>query len=159
MQGMGWPFIVSLPMAAIVAGITGIMIGLPALRVKGMYLSIATLAFGFILEEVVVRAEHITGGNAGRQLGALTIAGINFDDGTNFYYLVTFIALLCVLGALNLLRSPTGRAFVAIRDSEVSAQSMGICRRPWPALPAHFMRTRSASSRPTSSVSCNPSNC
>jgi branched-chain amino acid transport system permease protein len=57
-----------------VAGITGIMIGLPALRVKGMYLAIATLAFGFILEEVVVRAEHITGGNAGkpaRQAGGL----------------------------------------------------------------------------------------
>jgi len=126
LQGMGWPFMISLPLAALVAGITGIMIGLPALRVKGMYLSIATLAFGFILEEAVVRAEHITGGNAGRQLGSLTIGGINFDDGTNFYYLVTGIALLCVLGVLNLLRSPTGRAFVAIRDSEVSAQSMGI---------------------------------
>jgi len=126
LQANGWPFMISLPMSALVAGITGIMIGLPALRVKGMYLSIATLAFGFILEEVVVQAEHITGGNAGRQLGALTIGGINFDDGVNFYFLVTGIAVLCILGVLNLLRSPTGRAFVAIRDSEVSAQSMGI---------------------------------
>ena len=126
LQANGWPFAVSLPMAAIVAGITGIMIGLPALRVKGMYLSIATLAFGFILEEAVVRAEGLTGGNSGRQLGSLNIAGINFDDGTNYYFLVVGIALFCVLGVLNLLRSPTGRAFVAIRDSEVSAQSMGI---------------------------------
>ena len=85
-----------------------------------------TLTFGFIIEEAVVRAEHITGGNAGRQLEKLVIGGIDFDDGTNFYYLVTVIAVLCVLGVLNLLRSPTGRAFVAIRDSEVSAQSMGI---------------------------------
>ena len=126
LQGLGWPFAVSLPMAALVAGITGIMIGLPALRVKGLYLSIATLAFGFILEEAVVRAEGITGGNAGRQLGTLRIGGINFDDGANFYYLVIGIAVLCVVGVANLLRSPTGRAFVAIRDSEVSAQSMGI---------------------------------
>jgi branched-chain amino acid transport system permease protein len=95
-------------------------------RIKGMYLAIATLAFGFIIEEAVVRAEHITGGNAGIQVGKLVIAGIDFDDGINFYYLVTGIAVLCVLGVLNLLRSPTGRAFVAIRDSEVSAQSMGI---------------------------------
>jgi branched-chain amino acid transport system permease protein len=126
LQANGWPFMISLPMSALVAGITGIMIGLPALRVKGMYLSIATLAFGFILEQVVVSAEHITGGNAGRQVEKLIIAGVDFDDGTNFYYLVTVIAVICVLGVLNLLRSPTGRAFVAIRDSEVSAQSMGI---------------------------------
>lgn len=126
LQANGWPFVVSLPMAAIAAGLTGIMIGLPALRVKGMYLSIATLAFGFILEEAVVRADSVTGGNSGRQLGSLNIAGINFDDGANFYFLVTGIATLCILGVLNLLRSPTGRAFVAIRDSEVSAQSMGI---------------------------------
>jgi hypothetical protein len=89
LQSKGWPFALSLPMSALVAGITGILVGLPALRIKGMYLAIATLAFGFIIEEAVVRAEHITGGNAGIQLGKLVIAGIDFDDGRNFYYLVT----------------------------------------------------------------------
>jgi branched-chain amino acid transport system permease protein len=126
LQSMGWPFVLSLTMSALVAGVTGILVGLPALRIKGMYLAIATLAFGFIIEEAVVHAESITGGNAGRQLEKLVIAGIDFDAGRNFYFLVTTIAVLCVLGVLNLLRSPTGRAFVAIRDSEVSAQSMGI---------------------------------
>ena len=126
LQSMGWPFVLSLTMSALVAGVTGILVGLPALRIKGMYLAIATLAFGFIIEEAVVHAESITGGNAGRQLEKLVIAGIDFDDGTNYYYLVTAITVLCVLCVLNLLRSPTGRAFVAIRDSEVSAQSMGI---------------------------------
>jgi branched-chain amino acid transport system permease protein len=126
LQGQGWPFALSLPLAALAAGITSIMIGLPALRVRGMYLSIATLAFGFILEEALVRAESLTGGSAGRQLAKLTIGGIDFDDGVNFYLLVTAIAVLCVVGVLNLLRSPTGRAFIAIRDSEVSAQAMGI---------------------------------
>ncbi|HNN37607.1 MAG TPA: branched-chain amino acid ABC transporter permease [Pseudomonadales bacterium] len=126
LQARGWPFALSLPLSALVAGLTGIVVGLPALRIKGMYLAIATLAFGFIIEEAVTRAEHITGGNAGVQVGKLMIAGIDFDDGVNFYFLVTSIAMLCVFGVLNLLRSPTGRAFVAIRDSEVSAQSMGI---------------------------------
>ena len=126
LQARGWPFALSLPLSALVAGLTGIVVGLPALRIKGMYLAIATLAFGFIIEEAVVRAEGITGGNAGVQVGKLVIAGIDFDDGVNFYFLVTSIAVLCVFGVLNLLRSPTGRAFVAIRDSEVSAQSMGI---------------------------------
>ena len=126
LQARGWPFALSLPLSALVAGLTGIVVGLPALRIKGMYLAIATLAFGFIIEEAVTRAEHITGGNAGVQVGKLMIAGIDFDDGVNFYFLVTSIAVLCVFGVLNLLRSPTGRAFVAIRDSEISAQSMGI---------------------------------
>lgn len=126
LQAKGWPFALSLPAAALVAGLSGVIVGLPALRVKGMYLAIATLSFGFILEEVVVRAEGITGGNMGLTLGELHILGINFDNARNFHLLVTVIAVFCVVGVLNLLRSPTGRAFVAIRDSEVSAQSMGI---------------------------------
>jgi branched-chain amino acid transport system permease protein len=126
LQSKGWPFALSLPAAALVAGISGVVVGLPALRVKGMYLAIATLAFGFILEEGVVRAEGITGGNSGMTVAALRIFGIDFDNGRNFYLLVVAITSLCVIGVLNLLRSPTGRAFVAIRDSEVSAQSMGI---------------------------------
>ena len=126
LQSKGWPFALSLPMAALVAGLAGVIVGLPALRVKGMYLGIATLAFGFILEEGIVRAEGITGGNMGLTVGPLRIAGVDFDEGRNFYYLTIAIAAVCVIGVLNLLRSPTGRAFVAIRDSEVSAQSMGV---------------------------------
>ncbi len=126
LQARGVPFALSLPAAALVAGLTGVIVGLPALRVKGMYLAIATLAFGFILEEGIVRAEGITGGNTGMTVGELRILGIDVDNPNNFYYLTTALAALCVIGVLNLLRSPTGRAFVAIRDSEVSAQSMGI---------------------------------
>ena len=126
LYNLGWPFLLSLPASAVVAGITGIIVGLPALRVKGMYLAIATLAFGFIVEEGITRAEGITGGSTGKQVNPLQIFGIGFDDGRWFYFLVVVILVLCVLGVLNLLRSPTGRAFVAIRDSEISAQSMGI---------------------------------
>lgn len=126
LQQHGWPFALSLTFSALVAGITGIIVGLPALRVKGMYLAIATLAFGFIVEEGVARAESITGGNAGKAIGSLEVFGLPIDSEQRFYYLSLFVLALVVVGVMNLLRSPTGRAFVAIRDSEISAQSMGI---------------------------------
>jgi len=126
LQMKGWPFVFSLTSAALVAGLTGILIGLPALRVKGMYLAISTLAFGFIVEEGVTRAESITGGNSGITLGKLEIFGVAIDTEQSFYYVALALLVLCILGVMNLLRSPTGRAFVAIRDSEISAQSMGI---------------------------------
>ncbi|MCX7175016.1 MAG: branched-chain amino acid ABC transporter permease [Proteobacteria bacterium] len=126
LQARGWPFLLSLSSAAIVSGVTGIVVGLPALRVKGIYLSIATLSFGFIVEEAVTRADSITGGNTGITLGNLEIFGWAVDSEAAFYYVSLVVLILCILGVMNLMRSPTGRAFVAIRDSEISAQSMGI---------------------------------
>lgn len=122
----GWPLPVSLACSMALAAAAGVVVGLPALRVKGMYLAIATLSFGFIVEEVLARWESVTGGNAGRSVPAPQLFGLALDGAASFYLL----CLACMTGAtlvvLNLLRSPTGRAFVAIRDSEVSAQSMGI---------------------------------
>ena len=122
----GWPFPLSLAGAAVLAAATGIVVGLPALRVKGIYLAIATMAFGFIVEEVLARWESVTGGNSGRTVGHLQIFGWKADSEESFYYVALVVALLVTLAILNLLRSPTGRAFVAIRDSEISARSMGI---------------------------------
>ena len=64
--------------------------------------------------------------NAGKTVGAAKMFGWTADSGTSYYYLCLALAVLSTLACLNLLRSPTGRAFVAIRDSEISAQSMGI---------------------------------
>ena len=99
---------------------------MPALRVKGIYLAIATLAFGFIVVEVFARWESVTGGNAGKHLTAPSAFGWSANDDVSFYFVCLVVTALATLAILNLLRSPTGRAFVAIRDSEVSAQSMGI---------------------------------
>ena len=74
LQQSGWPFLLSISAAAVVSGATGIVVGLPALRVKGMYLAIATMAFGFIVEEGVTRADSITGGNSGITLGGMPAA-------------------------------------------------------------------------------------
>ena len=124
--GAGLPFVLSLALAAALSAAVGVIVGLPALRLKGIYLGIATLAFGFIVEEVFNRWESVTGGGAGKHVKAPELFGFKLDDATSFYALCLVITVLATLGILNLLRSPTGRAFVAIRDSEVSAQSMGI---------------------------------
>jgi ABC-type branched-subunit amino acid transport system permease subunit len=102
------------------------VVGLPALRVKGIYLGIATLAFGFIVEEVLARWESVTGGNAGMQRVSPVLRLATSQRRGKVLLPVPGVCAWITLGVLNLLRSPTGRAFVAIRDSEISAQSMGI---------------------------------
>ncbi|MBL8383174.1 MAG: branched-chain amino acid ABC transporter permease [Burkholderiales bacterium] len=126
LQARGVPFAVSLSAAALLSGVAGFIIGMPALRLKGIYLAIATMAFGFIVEEVITRWEHVTGGNSGKQLKQIDFFGIAIDNDARFYYLCLGLVAVIFLGMINLMRSPTGRAFVAIRDSEISAQSMGI---------------------------------
>ena len=131
----GVPFPFALIAAGAVSAAVGVVVGLPALRVKGIYLAIATLAFGFIVEEVFARWESVTGGNAGIHVKKPAMFGLVLDTPASFYFLCLAVTVLATLGILNLLRSPTGRAFVAIRDSEISAQSMGI----------HLARTKALS--------------
>ncbi|MDP3654548.1 MAG: branched-chain amino acid ABC transporter permease [Rhodoferax sp.] len=122
----GLPFPIALACAAGLSAAVGLVVGLPALRVKGIYLGMATLSFGFIVEEVLARWESVTGGNAGIHIKKPDLFGWVLETGDQFYWLCLVITVAATLGILNLLRSPTGRAFVAIRDSEISAQSMGI---------------------------------
>ena len=126
LTNMGVPFVVALAAATALSAAVGLVVGTPALRVKGIYLGIATLAAGFIVEEVFARWESVTGGNAGMHVKAPDLFGLKLESDGAFYFLCLAICVLVTLGVLNLLRSPTGRAFVAIRDSEISAQSMGI---------------------------------
>jgi branched-chain amino acid transport system permease protein len=126
LQAAGWPFLLSAPMAVLLAAIAGVIIGLPALRLTGIYLAIATLAFGFVVEEVLARWESVTGGNSGKMVPSVKLLVGKFENDVQFYYLSLVCVLLVGFAVFNLLRSPTGRAFIAIRDSEVSAQSMGV---------------------------------
>jgi branched-chain amino acid transport system permease protein len=104
----------------------GIFIGLPALRLSGLYLAIATMGFGFIVEEILVRWESLTRGNMGMIVDPPSIGPLIFESETSYYYLTLVVLILTILAARNILRSPTGRAMIAIRDSEVAAQAMGI---------------------------------
>ena len=126
MQAKGIPFFISLPSAALFAAALGLVVGLPALRLKGIYLAIATLAFNVIVEEVITRWESLTGGNSGKHLKAIELFGVKLDTDASFYYLCLGLTIVSILALMNLLRSPTGRAFVAIRDSEISASCMGV---------------------------------
>jgi branched-chain amino acid transport system permease protein len=126
LTGVGLPFFLSLAVSGFLSAVIGIVVGLPALRLKGIYLGMATLSFGFIIEEVFARWESVTGGNAGKSVASIKLLGYDLGSGAGFYFVCLLVTVVCTLGILNLLRAPTGRAFVAIRDSEISAQSMGI---------------------------------
>ena len=126
-QQHGVPFVIYFPLAGILTGIVGVLVGFPALRLQGIYLVIATISFGAIVEEILARWESVTHGNEGMKLRTLEIFGQAVPrDSPGFYFLCLGVLVLVIIAALNLLRSPTGRAFVAIRDSETAAKSMGI---------------------------------
>ncbi|MEQ8481996.1 MAG: branched-chain amino acid ABC transporter permease [Hoeflea sp.] len=129
LMNAGFPFLVAFPAAGLVAGLFGAIIAVPAVRMSGIYLAIATLAVFVIVEELVIMLEPITGGVGGIMAPSITILGLNFDRYANlssFYWLVLAVVALVTLAYANLLRSPTGRSFLAVRDSEVSARALGI---------------------------------
>jgi branched-chain amino acid transport system permease protein len=127
LQQLGVPFLVYFLAAGILTGIIGAMVGFPALRLQGIYLVIATISFAFIVEEILARWESVTNGNEGMRVKAVQLFGTPVPrDSPAFYFLCLGVLILTIIGSLNLLRSPTGRAFVAIRDSETAARSMGV---------------------------------
>ncbi len=126
LQAHGWPFLLSAPAAILLTAASGVLIGLPALRLTGIYLAIATIAFGFCVEEILARWESVTAGNSGMSVLSPKFLVGKVNGEIEFYFLCLACLILVVLVCFNLLRSPTGRAFIAIRDSEVSAQSMGV---------------------------------
>ena len=107
LTNMGLPFPLALACAAGLWAAVGLVVGLPALRVKGIYLGIATLSFGFIVEEVLARWESVTGGNAGIHIKKPDIFGWVLESGEQFYFLCLLITVFATLH-LNLLL-PTGR--------------------------------------------------
>ncbi len=125
-QDMGLPWIVGLTLATILAAGVGVLVGLPALRMTGLYLTIATLAFAVIIQEVFTRWEGVTGGLKGKAVDKPVIFGVSFAGDVAFYFLCLAFLVISLWLTANLLRAPTGRAWVAIRDSEIAAQSMGV---------------------------------
>ena len=127
LQQYNVPFPVYFLAAGLLTGVVGAMVGFPALRLQGIYLVIATISFAFIIEEILARWESVTHGNEGMRVKALQFLGTAVSrDSPSFYFLCLAVLVLTIVGTLNLLRSPTGRAFVAIRDSETAARSMGV---------------------------------
>ncbi|WGD52028.1 branched-chain amino acid ABC transporter permease [Bradyrhizobium sp. CB1650] len=127
LQKYNVPFPVYFLAAGLLTGLIGALVGFPALRLQGIYLVIATISFAFIVEEILARWESVTNGNEGMRIKTLSLLGVAVPrDSPIFYFLCLAVLVLTIVGTLNLLRSPTGRAFVAIRDSETAARSMGV---------------------------------
>jgi len=122
----GMPLVPSMICATAFTALIGGLIGIPALRMTGIYLAVATLAFAIIVEQVLTHWVSVTGGFRGMAVELPFLFGFRINDAVPFYFFCLTILIISLLLALNLLRSPTGRAMRAIRDSEISAQSMGI---------------------------------
>ena len=123
----GIPFLVVLPMAAIACFVVGLALGFPALRVQHHYLAFATLGFNVLVFLVMRNEEKMTGGTYGiSAIPRPTIMGVSFESHLPFFYF-TLAGLVALAGALWwLLRSPWGRAFAALRDNPIRAESLGV---------------------------------
>jgi branched-chain amino acid transport system permease protein len=122
----GWPFILAVPAAGLVTAGVGMIFGLPSVRLKHLYLCIATLAGQFILEYVFVQWESLTGGAEGISIIGATLFGLDLGNDRTFYYVIFVCFSLLTWVAVNLVRTRYGRAFIAIRDNDRAAEGMGI---------------------------------
>lgn len=123
---LGLSFWLSMPLAGIITAIVGALFGIPSLRLKGLYLAIATLAAQVIILFVISRWDAVTGGTAGLVLSRPQIGSFVFMSETSYYYLMFAVLLITVVFSLNLFRSRVGRAFIAVRDRDIAAEVMGI---------------------------------
>lgn len=126
---LGLPFVLSFPLAGLVSGLAGVALAIPTTRLHGIYLAIATLAASIIIEDIIVLAEPITGGVSGLYAPDIDLFGYTINryvDPSAFYWLTFGVVVVVVWFYKNLLRTPLGRAFAAVRDSEISAQAMGV---------------------------------
>jgi branched-chain amino acid transport system permease protein len=122
----GFPFWVALPCAALAAGMVGLIFGLPSLKIKGFYLIMATIAAQFIITWLIIQFRGVTGGPDGLAVPRPEIGGFVFKSKTSYFYLVMVLTCLATFLAQNIVRTRTGRAFVAIRDNDLAAEVMGI---------------------------------
>jgi len=126
MTKLNLTFWLALPCAGFVAAGAGLVIGIPSLRVKGLYLCMATLAAQFIFEFIFIHWESMTHGIRGINVPAPALGDFALDTEKRFYFLTLVVVVLAVVYARNLVRSRVGRAFVAIRDRDLAAEIMGI---------------------------------
>jgi branched-chain amino acid transport system permease protein len=120
------PFWLALPAGGLCAVVIGIIFGLPSLRVKGLYLAIATLAAQFITDYTIVHWQSMTNGITGMYVPSPQFFGFVFDNDSKFYYLLLFFAIAAVITGRNLFRTKIGRALIAIRDRDIAANLIGI---------------------------------
>ena len=130
----GTPMLVNLLAGGGVAMLAGLVVGLPSLRVKGLYLAIATIAAGVLAHFVFSHFTQLTGGSGGLNIPPAQIFGVELDDSFKLYWVIMPVTVLMLLGVANLFRTRIGRAFIAIRDRDISAEVLGIALLPYKLL-------------------------
>jgi branched-chain amino acid transport system permease protein len=121
-----WPFWLAIPAAGLVAAGLGMIIGIPSLRIKGIYLGVATIALQFIADYTYFHWTGFSGGPQGRAVEAPQVFGHPMTSRLFFYYVCLVAVFVLLWGARNLMRSKYGRCLMAVRDNDVSAEALGV---------------------------------
>jgi branched-chain amino acid transport system permease protein len=125
MTGLHLPFLLAIILGAFISAFFGFVLGLPALRLEGPYLAIATLGFGMAITQVIGRWQ-VFGGRMGLETPDLNFFSIVIESDRQLYFLIVTFTVLLVMAARNLMKTRVGRAFIAIRDSDIAAETMGV---------------------------------
>jgi branched-chain amino acid transport system permease protein len=120
------PVPLTLLAAGLATALVGLALGIPCLRLEGLYLAMATLAFGFVVTEAITNLDALTRGNDGLRVPLARLGPWTLATDAARYYLAVAVAAVMILAALNVVATRTGRAFLAIRTSEIAAQASGI---------------------------------
>lgn len=123
---LGCPFVLSLLAAGLVAALGGLIVGIPSLRIKAFYLMVATLAFQFVIEYIIIHWDSVTKGIRGIELPTPTFLGLSLEKNQAFFMFLFVLTIFLMWGGKNIARSKIGRAFIAIRDNDISAEIIGI---------------------------------
>lgn len=123
---LGLPFWLGIPFAGVMTALIGVGFGLPSLRIRGLYLVIATLAAQFILMFVFVYWESVTNGDVGLNIEPANLFGYVIGTDTQMYYVILAVMLLTTFFTINLVRSRVGRAFVAVRERDLTVAVLGV---------------------------------
>jgi branched-chain amino acid transport system permease protein len=124
---IGAPFWVAVPAGGLMAALIGAIVGIPSLRIKGIYLAIATLAAQFIIEWTINHVTWISGGiEASIQVPPPSVFGVKLESQRQLYFFLLFFAVLAIVATMNLVRGRIGRAFIAVRDQDIAAEIIGI---------------------------------
>ncbi len=125
-EHLGWPFWATMPLAAMAASLLGLLVSLPALRIRGFYIAVSTIATHYIIMWLILHGGDLTMGTSGLDANEIAIGNFTFDTELKMYFLIMLIVVIVVLFASNLMRTKTGRAMVAVRDNDLAAEFMGI---------------------------------
>lgn len=125
MTHLHFPFLLALPCAGLIAAAMGFLLGLPALRLEGPYLAIATLGFGITITQIIGKIP-VLGERQGLHAPDLFIGPLKIEDDKDFYYLLIPITIILVIIARNIIKTRVGRAFISIRDADIASSTMGV---------------------------------